>query len=58
MPIYMSHTLLLLVLNHLGIHLDLWIVNWGLIMALDALLIFILARFMPKRVLPYLGIRI
>lgn len=58
MPIYMSHMLLLLVLNYLGIHPDLWIVNWGLIMALDALLIFILARFMPKRVLPNLGIRI
>lgn len=58
MPIYMSHLLLLLVFKKLGFHPDLWIVNWGLIMALDTLFVFILARFMPKRVLPYLGIRI
>lgn len=58
MPIYMSHMFFPLVLNKFSIHPDSWITNWGLVMALDIFFIFILTRFIPKRILPYLGIRI
>lgn len=57
MPIYMSHMLVKFTLNILGFTPTLWITNWGVVFVLDAIFIFVLNKFIPKNILPYLGIR-
>ena len=57
MPIYLSHMLILFIINTLGMHLMSWFANWLLLFSLDILLIYAMYRMLPSKVLPYLGIR-
>lgn len=57
MPIYMSHMLVKFALNKIGFNPDMWITNWGVVFMLDVIFIFTLAKVLPKKYLPYIGIR-
>lgn len=57
MPIYLSHMLILFIMNVLGIQLVTWFSNWLLLFSLDVFLIYVMYRMLPKKVLSYLGIR-
>lgn len=57
MSIYMSHMLVKFALNIVGFTPSLWVTNWIVVFALDIILIFILIKFLPGKILPYLGIR-
>ena len=57
MPIYLSHMLILFIINYMGIQLMTWFTNWLLLFSLDVFLVYAIYRGLPQKVLPYLGIR-
>lgn len=57
MSIYMSHMLVKFALNIVGFTPSLWVTNWIVVFALDIIFILILIKFLPRKILPYLGIR-
>lgn len=57
MPVYMSHMLVKSSLKDIGFAVDSWIVYWFVVLSIDVILIIVLTKFLPKRILPYWGIR-
>lgn len=57
MPIYTSHMIIMFLSARLGFSPNNWAENWIVIFILDIIVIYIISKVMPKKILPYLGIR-
>ncbi|WP_462342901.1 acyltransferase family protein [Phocaeicola plebeius] len=57
MPIYTSHMIIMFSSARLGFSPNNWAENWIVIFILDIIVIYIISKILPKKILPYLGIR-
>lgn len=57
LPIYLSHMLVILAFERIGLVTDSWIKTCFVVFISDVFLIYILNLVMPKKLLPYFGIR-